>query len=90
MKSAAEVRTQKKIPILSSCYEANQSPSLGDVAESFNQYFVNVPNNIHQSIHNVPPIAIPDNLHPVSEFEVEKFIDSLAHKTSSGDDWLSI
>ena len=40
----------------------------------------------------MPPIPIPDNdqslyLHPVSEFEVEEFIDSLA-QTSSGDDCL--
>ena len=84
----------KNIPILSSCYEANQLPSLGDVAEKFNQYFVNVPNNISQSINNVPPIPIPDNdkslyLYPVSTFEVEELIDSLAHKASSGDDGLS-
>ena len=84
----------KNIPILSSCYEANQLPSLGDVAEKFNQYFVNVPNNIRQSINNVPPIPIPDNdkslyLYPVSTFEVEELIDSLAHKASSGDDGLS-
>ena len=84
----------KKIPILSFCYEANQSPSLGDVAEKINQFFVNVPNDIRQSTNIVPPIPIPDNnkslyLYPVSTFEVEELIDSLAHKASSGDDGLS-
>ena len=88
------ITRSKKIPILFSCYEANQSPSLGDVAEKFNQYFVNVPNNIRQSINDVPPIPISDNdkslyLYPVSTFEVEELIDSLAHKASSGDDGLS-
>ena len=38
----------KKIPILPSCYEAKQSPFLVDVEEKFNQYFVNVPNNIRK------------------------------------------
>ena len=64
------------------------------MAEKFNQYFVNVPNIILQSINNVPRIPISDNdkslyLYPVSTFEVEELIDSLAHKASSGDDGLS-
>ena len=64
------------------------------MAEKFNQYFVNVPKNFRQSTNNVPPIPIPDNdkslyLYPVSTFEVEELIDSLAHKASSGDDGLS-
>ena len=64
------------------------------MAEKFNQYFVNVPNNIRQSINNVPPIRIPDNdkslyLYLLSAFQVEELIDSLAHKASSGDDGLS-
>ena len=64
------------------------------MAEKFNHFFVNVPNKIRQSNNNVPPIPIPDidkslHLYPVSTFEVEEFIDSLAHKASSGDDGLS-
>ena len=66
------------------------------MAEKFNQFFFNAPNNnnIRQSINDVPPIPTPENdtclyLNPVSEFEVEELIDSSAHKTSSGDDGLS-
>ena len=42
MKSQGRSSHSKTFPILSSCYEANQSPSLDDVAKKFNQCFVNV------------------------------------------------
>ena len=59
MKSVAEVRTQNRFQFY--IVMKQTSLPLCEVAEKFNQNFVNVPNIIRQSIKNVPPIAIPDN-----------------------------
>ena len=85
---------QSKVPILRSCYEATATPSNEDVAEKFNSFFINAPNEVRSTIPDIecPDFAINNKsmyLYKVRDVEIFEIVNKLENKTSSGIDGIN-
>ena len=84
----------KKIPILESCSNNIENPSLWDNAAVFNKFFANIGSEISEHLNGefvclVPKVQQSMFLFQAKEREVAEIISNLENKFSSGDDDIS-
>ena len=84
----------KKIPILESCRNNVENPSLRDNAAVFNKFFANIGSEISKHLNGefvclVPKAQQSMFLFQAKEREVAEIINNLENKFSSGDDDIS-
>ena len=79
------------VPVLESCLQHKEAPSTFDIAERFNNFFSAIGTELKKNLDYLPLPSLNQAeqsvfLYPVTECEVQKIIDNLDNKSSSGDD----
>ena len=77
--------------MLESCLQDKEAPSTFDIAERFNNFFSAIGTELKKNLDylSLPSLNQAEQsvfLFPVTECEVQKIIDNLDNKYSSGDD----
>ena len=83
-----------KVPILESCQKLNDNPTEKDVANRFNDFFINIGENLKTDISNVTPPPVPKLnwsmfLYRTTPSEINDIICQLDNKSTSGDDYIN-
>ena len=83
-----------KVPILESCQKLNDNPTEKDVANRFNDFFINIGENLKTDIPNVTPPPVPKLnwsmfLYRTTPSEINDIICQLDNKSTSGDDYIN-
>ena len=83
-----------KVTILESCQKLNDNPTEKDVANRFNDFFINIGENLKTDIPNVSPPTVPKLnwsmfLYRSTPSEINDIICQLDNKSTSGDDYIS-
>ena len=94
MSSLVKKNESKKIPILESCRNNVENPSLRDNAAVFNKFFASIGSEISKHLNGefvclVPKAQQSMFLFQAKEREVAEIINNLENKFSSGDDDIS-
>ena len=82
------------MPILESYQKLNDNPAEKDVANRFNDFFINIGENLKTDIPNVSPPPVPKLnwsmfLYRTTPSEINDIICQLDTKSTSGDDYIS-
>ena len=82
------------VPILESCQKLNDNPTEKDVANRFNDFFINIGENLKTDIPNESPPPVPKlnwsmGLYRTTPSEINDIICQLDKKSTSGDDYIS-
>ena len=82
-----------KMPIFESCQNLIDNPTEKDVANRFNDFFINIGENLKTDIPNVSPLPVPKLnwsmfLYRTTPSEINDFICQLDNKSTSGDDYI--
>ena len=94
-----EIRGKQEVsislPILTSCTtDSNHSPSQSDIAETFNRHFITIGEKVQKDLPSLSPL-LPDSvshsmvLYNTNVVDVNRVMDNLNNKSSSGVDYIS-
>ena len=91
---SGKTKSKTNIPFLDNMAKCTDSENNLHIADAFNEHFVNIAESITKDIPKVAPPVVKEMdysmfLSEVTENEVEKIIDNLEKKASSGDDLIN-